>query len=91
MDKHEGLGPQTLKLAQQTPPPRRRGFWEGEGPDQYWVLGPPADGSQHLRICHTVIIAEVPDDTIHELQWEVLDHAGQGTRRWLLIWNRGLG
>lgn len=88
MKKHEGLGPLTLSLAQH--PPRGRGFKKGEGPDHRPAPSPPADGSQHLGVRHTVIIAEVPDDAIHELQREVLDHAGQRTGRGLLLWNRGL-
>lgn len=47
---------------------------------------PPANGGQHLGVCHTVVIAEVPDHSIHELQWEVLDHTSQGAGRRLLLW-----
>lgn len=91
MNMHEGLGPLTLNLARQSHPVEGASGRERERPDHHSALSPPADGSQHLGVRHTVIIAEVPDDTIHEFQREVLDHTGQGTRWRLLLWKTGLG
>lgn len=90
MNKHEALGPLTLNVVQQPHPVegtsrRERDLTIPRAPS------PPANGGQHLGVRHAVIIAEVPDNAIHELQWEVLDHTGQGTRWRFLLWNRRLG
>lgn len=60
LNKHEGLGPLTLNLAQQSHPVEGASGTQRET-HHHCLLSPPADGSQHLGVRHTVIIAEVPD------------------------------